>query len=328
MEIMTGPVRYLFLRTARGHDEVENWPPTIKPLEGPDNVVVTSVRLYVATSRWRAESGAIGTAQDIQTPVPPLILTRATVLGLLQGGKRGKAEVELLGVRVVNLDGKGVEFASHFVVAALPGSGLGLRRPVVVPIDGLIVDEYVEHGSQAEASLGLRLSPGEYAAMPQYLADNLILRLAKRTLDRSILSPRARHGITIEADAGRISMHGRAELTSFGDQASEALLRSPGVVDVADHLLYDERLTDLVSIALAAKGFNSITVLTEHGLINLHGEAQDSASRYQAEDIAKGTPGVRGVVNDIVISRSHTVPASDESEEPVTPAIIESIETK
>jgi BON domain len=328
MEIMTGPVRYLFLRTARGHDEVENWPPTIKPLEGPENVVATSIRLYVANSRWRAESGAIGTEQDIRTPVPPLILTRATVLGLLQGGKRSKAEVELLGVRVVNLGGEGVEFASHFVVAALPGSGLGPRRPVVVPIDGLIVDEYVEHGSQAEASLGLRLSPGEYATMPPYLADSLILRLAKRTLDRSILSPRARHGITIEAEAGRISLHGRAELTSFGDQASEALLRSPGVVEVADHLLYDERLTDLVSAALAAKGFSSIDVLTEHGLINLRGEAPDSASRYEAEDIAKRTPGVRVVVNDIVITGSHIVPASGESEKPVTPAIIESIETK
>jgi hypothetical protein len=192
----------------------------------------------------------------------------------------------------------------------------------------LIVDEYVEHGSQAEASLGLRLSPAEYAAMPRYLADNLILRLAKRTLDRSILSPRARHGITIEAEAGRVSLHGRAELTSFGDQASEALLRSPGVVEVADHLLYDERLTDLVSAALAAKGFNDIDVLTEHGLINLRGEATDSASRYQAEDIAKRTPGVRGVVNDIVITSNHVVPTSGEGEESVTPAIIESIETK
>ncbi|PWT73368.1 MAG: hypothetical protein C5B60_08295 [Chloroflexi bacterium] len=328
MEIMSGPVRYLFLRTARGRDDVENWPPTIKPLEGPDNIVATSVRLYVASSRWRAEAGANGAESDIQTPVPPLILTRATVLGLLQGGKRGKAEVELLGVRVVNLDAAGVEFASHFVVAALPGSGLGLRRPVVVPIDGLILDEYVEHGSRAEASLGLRLSPVEYAAMPRYMADNIILRLAKRTLDSSILSPRARHGITIETEAGRISMHGRAELTSFGDQASEALLRSPGVVEVADHLLYDERLTDLVGRALAAKGFTSIGVLTEHGLINLFGEAPDSASRYQAEDIAKRIPGVRGVVNDIVITNNHKVPASGESEEPVTPAIIESIETK
>jgi hypothetical protein len=330
MEIMTGPVRYLFLRTARGHDEVENWPPTLKPLEGPENVVATSVRLYVANFRWRAESGSgqTGAEDDNHTPAPPLILTRATVLGLLQGGKRGKAEVELLGVRVVNLDGEGVEFASHFVVAALPGSGLGLRRPVVVPIDGLILDEYVERGSLAEASLGLRLSPGDYANMPRYLADNLILRLAKRTLDRSILSPRARHAITIEAEAGRISLHGRAELTSFGDQASEALLRSPGVVEVADHLLYDEQLTDLVSAGLAAKGFSSITVLTEHGLINLVGEAPDLASRYQAEDIAKRTPGVRGVVNDIAITSSQAALAIDESEEPMTPAVIESIESK
>jgi BON domain len=217
---------------------------------------------------------------------------------------------------VVNLDGKGVEYASHFVVAALPGAGLGTRRPAIVPVDGLILEEYVEQGSYAEVSLALRLSPSEYASVPRYLADHIILRQAKRTLDQSILSPRARHGMTIEVEAGRISLHGRAELTSFGEQAKEALLQSPGVVDVADHLLYDEELTDLVRTALSAKGFSAITVLTEHGLINLRGEAPDSTRRYQAEDLARRTPGVRAVVNDIVISDDAGRESSDEKPMP------------
>src|SRR5215469_18154225 len=177
MDVMTGPVRYLFLRTTRGREEVENWPPTIKPLETPENTVCTSVRLYSSDDTWRSECGDAGESDsgpDAATSGPPLVLTRATALGLLQGGKRGKAEVELLGVRVVNLDAAGVEFASHFVVAALPGSGLGPRRPVVVPIDELILEEYVEHGSYAEVSLALRLSPGEYPSMPRYLADPII----------------------------------------------------------------------------------------------------------------------------------------------------------
>ena len=321
MDVMTGPVRYIFLRTTRGREEVENWPPTIKPLEAPENTVCKSIKLYSMDSRWKAECGSAdgsqsgqhdrtGAAQEAE-PGPPLILTRATVLGLLQGSKRGKAEVELLGVRVVNLESTGVEYASHFLVAALPGAGLGPRRPTVVPIDGLILEEYVEQGSYAEASLALRLSPGEYASVPRYLADPIILRQSKRTLDLSILSPRARHGITLEVEAGRISLHGRAELTSFGEQAKEALLQSPGVVDVADHLLYDEELTDLVQTALSEKGFTAITVLTEHGMINLLGEAPDSKRRYQAEDIAKRTPGVRAVVNDIVISDNSGPGSSD-----------------
>jgi hypothetical protein len=321
MDVMTGPVRYIFLRTTRGREEVENWPPTIKPLETPENTVCKSIKLYGMDSLWKAECGSADGSQSGQAdpsraaqqaePGPPLILTRATVLGLLQGGKRGKAEVELLGVRVVNPESKGVEYASHFVVAALPGAGLGLRRPAVVPVDGLILEEYVEQGSYAEVSLALRLSPGEYASVPRYLADPIILRQAKRTLDQSILSPRARHGITLEVEAGRISLHGRAELTSFGEQAKEALLQSSGVVDVADHLLYDEDLTDLVQAALLDKGFTAITVLTEHGMINLLGEAPDSKRRYQAEDIAKRTPGVRAVVNDIVISDDSTQSSPD-----------------
>ncbi len=338
MDIITGPVRYLFLRVTHGREEIENWPPAIKPLEGPENIVCTSVRLFGTDSGWRAECGSDAVKADEQAKVtPPLILNRGTVLGLLQGGRRGKAEVELLGVRVVNKDSKGVEYATHFVVAALPGSGLGSRRPVVVPIAGLILDEYVELGNQAEASLALRLSPNDYPTMPQYMADNLILRYAKRTIDQSILSPRARHAITLEAEAGRISMHGRAELTSFGDQATEALLRSPGVVEVADHLLYDEQLTDQVMAGLAAKGFGSIKVLTEHGLIELRGEASDSASRYQAEDIAKRTPGVRGVVNGIVVVSKNDADALATADEnghagtdvaPVVPTTAERVESK
>ena len=324
MDVMTGPVRYLFLRTAHGREEVENWPPTIKPLETPENTICTSIRLYSSDDNWRAECGNAEEPEhgsDSPGSGPPLILTRATALGLLQGGKRGKAEVELLGVRVVNLESKGIEYASHFVVSALPGSGLGPRRPVVLPIDELILEEYVEQGAYAAVSLALRLPPGEYINMPHYMADRIILPQAKRTLDQSILSPRARHGIVIEAEAGRISMHGRAELTSFGDQAKEALLNSPGVVEVADHLLYDEDLTDLVSTALAAKGLTRITVLTEHGLINLRGEAADSATRYQAEDIAKRIPGVRGVVNDITITgRGDSDGDSSADEEPATQA--------
>jgi hypothetical protein len=310
MQAISGPVRYFYLRKARGPEEVPNWPPTIKPLEGPDNKICVVVRLYADTAGWRADAGDDAGNLPVDG-VPPLVLTRRTVLPLLQEGKRSRADVELLGVRVVNLNSKGIEYATHLVVHALSGSGMGIpRAPVVVPVEAMVVSEYVEHGSHAEATLALRLSPAEYASMPAFLPDAVILRAAKQTINQTFQSTArfynygnmAKHGVSLEVEAGRVSLHGRVDLKTAGDQARAALLATPGVVEVADHLLYIEDLKDQVERALEAKGLDNIVVLMEHALIILSGEVPDTKTRYQAEDIARGIPGVRGVVNDIVVT--------------------------
>ena len=314
MQAVAGPVRYFYLRKARGPEDMQNWPPTIKPLEGPDNKVCTVVRLYADTAGWRAEAGDAVSDQP-SDGVPPLVLTRGTVLGLLQDGKRTKAEVGLLAVRVVNLSAKGTEYATHFVVHALSGSGMGVPRArLVVPVELMVLGEYVEHGSHAEAKLDLRLSPTEYARMPAFLPDDVILRAARQTINQVFQSTarfysygnEAKHGISLEVEAGRVSLHGRVDLKTAGDQAREALQATPGVVDIADHLLYLEDLQDQVERALAAKGLDNIMVLVEHALVVLSGEVADAKTRYQAEDIARGIPGVRGVVNDIVVASLET----------------------
>ncbi|HLZ22788.1 MAG TPA: BON domain-containing protein [Ktedonobacterales bacterium] len=310
MQVMSGPVRYFYLRNARGPEDVHNWPPAIKPLEGPDNKVFTIVRLYADAAGWRAEGGDDAGNQPLDG-VPPLVLTRRTVLGLLQEGKRTRADVGLLGVRVVNLNAKGVEYVTHLVVHALSGSGTGISRaPMVVPIEAMVLSEYLEHGSHAEAQLDLRLSPTEYASMPAFLPDDIILRGARQAINETFQSTArfytyaniAKHGISLEVEAGRVSLHGRVDLDTAGEQARAALLATPGVVEVADHLLYLEDLKDQVEHALDAKGIENVAVLVEHALVVLRGEAPDSKTRYQAEDIARGIPGVRGVVNDIVVT--------------------------
>lgn len=310
MQAVSGPVRYFYLRKARGPEDIHNWPPAIKPLEGPDNKIATVVRLYADTAGWRADAGDA----DGNPPadgVPPLVMTRRTVLALLNDGKRTRADVGLLGVRVVNLHSKGVEYATHLIVHALAGSGMGIpHAPLVVPIEAMVLSEYVEHGNRAEAQLDLRLSPGEYAGMPAFLPDEVILRAARQTINQTFQSTArfysygniAKHGISLEVEAGRVSLHGRVDLTTAGEQARAALLATPGVVEVADHLLYIEDLKDQVERALDAKGIENVIVLVEHALVVLRGEVPDTKTRYKAEDIARGIPGVRGVVNDIVVT--------------------------
>lgn len=309
MHTVTGPVRYFYLRKPRGQEDVPDWPPLTKPLEGPDNKVCAAVRLYADSEGWRAEC-AESTPAPATDADPAFVLNRNTALGLLQDGKRTKADVQLLGVRVVNLNSKGIEYATHLVVRALPGSGFGLsRRPVVVPTDAIVLGEYIEHGDRAVAALDLRITPAEYANVPLFLPDARILPVARRALDQTVLSTArfysygnvAKHGISLEVEAGRVSLHGRVDLRDVGDQVRDAMLATPGVVEVADHLLYVEDLQANVEAALAAKGLGSVQVLSEHALIVLDGMVADTKSRYSAEDIARAVPGVRGVVNNIVV---------------------------
>lgn len=317
MHVISGPVRYFFLRKSRGQEDLEHWPPMVKPLEGPNNQITTAVRLYATNVGWRAECGdepAPVAAGDTGTSEAPLVLTRDTVLGLLGAdGKRGRAEVGLLGVRVVNADAKGPEYATHFIVIGLPGSGLNTRRPVVVPIESLVVGEYVEHGARAEAALDLRMTPGEYAEQPQYLPDDVILRAADDTLDRAVhanahftYGQHPHRDITAEVEAGRVTLFGTAELRQIGEDASAELLRTPGVVEVADRILYLEDLKGEVEDALAAKGLENVVVLVEHALVILRGAVPDAKTRFQAEDIAKKIPGVRGVVNNLEVEATAT----------------------
>ena len=311
MQAVSGPVRYLYLRKARGPEDVQHWPPATKPLEGPDNKVCVAVRLYAGEKGWRAEGLEDKAALATPSEDPAFVLTRSTAFGLLHDGRRSRVDVGLLAVRVVNLDSKGVEFATHFVVHSLAGSGIGMsRQPVVVPVDTLVLGDYVEHGDRAVAGLDLRIDPGEYATFPQFLPDDVILREAKRTINNVFQSTarfysygnQAKHGISLEVEAGRVSMYGRVDLSTAGEEAKTALLQTPGVVDVADHLLYVEALQSQVEAALEAKGLTDVIVLVEHALIILRGEVADSKTRYQAEDIARRIPGVRGVVNDIVVT--------------------------
>ncbi|HKS68963.1 MAG TPA: BON domain-containing protein, partial [Ktedonobacterales bacterium] len=300
--------------------------PAIKPLEVPESKVCGSVRLYATNVGWLAEcgdepastampgaNGANGSSAATSAVETPLLLTRETTLGLLQpDGKLARGEVALLGVRVVNADAKGPEYATHFVVVGMPGSGLS-RQPTLVPVESLVVGEYVDNGTWAEAQLELRMTPGEYSNQPVFLPDPVILRNANATLDRTVqASPRFTYGenpqrdITAEVGAGRVTLFGTVAMRTVGERALAALLQTPGVVEVNDRILYLEDLQGMVEDALEAKGLNDILVLVEHALVVLNGEVSSSAQRWQAEDIAKAIPGVRGVVNNIVVAEPTT----------------------
>jgi osmotically-inducible protein OsmY len=112
-----------------------------------------------------------------------------------------------------------------------------------------------------------------------------------------VQTPRERHDLLVEVEAGRVSLHGRAALTSTGDAARAELERTPGVVEVADYILYDEELQNQVAEALEKQGLGQVNVLIEHNLAVLSGEVPDRKTYWTARDTALKIPGVRGVVS-------------------------------
>lgn len=294
MRVLSGPPRYFFLRRARGaREEVAHWPPETKSPEPPANLLCVAVRLLPDEGAWRAEP--VENEADLRAEVEgAFVLTRETSFGLARETRRD-ATLALLGVRVALVDG--AEYATHLV--ARPASGVamvGRSTPLVLPISAMILGAYVERGTRAEAELDLRMTPTQVASSPVYLSDLAIERTVGRALDEAILSPVARHAITYEILAGRVSLYGRAEFGGIGEEARAALAQTPGVVDVDDHIVYSDLLKEQVEQALAAKGLDNIAVLTEHGLITLSGVVPDSKTKFKAKDTATGIPGVRGVV--------------------------------
>src|SRR5258708_23737158 len=244
-EVLTGRVRYFFLRKISGGEDVRAWPPSARPLDVPANKICDAVRLYASKDGWRAECAEKGAPPSSDEPA--FVLTRNTAFALLQDGKRTKADAALLGVRVVNLNEKGVEYATHLMVRALAGFGFGApRRPVVVPIDRMVLGEYVERGQHAEAGLDLRVTPAEFTGLTPYLPDNVIRRLAQSTLDTTVLSTArfysygtvAKHGITLEVEAGRVPVLRRGGLPGAGEQGRAGLLARPRLSERAASLRY------------------------------------------------------------------------------------------
>jgi len=304
MPALTGPARYIFLRRVSGEENVPRWPPVVKPHQWPENQVALACTLSREEMGWQ-----LGQVELLGVEPPAeetgIRFSRETAFSLTPNGYRNPPVFDLLGVRVVRPSDKSPEYASHLIVRLRPGTGRMMPKDaIVVPIDSMVVSGYFEHGDKVEvAGFALRLTPAALSAMPPYLTDTAILELAERAVDRAVENPRARHELLLEVESGRVTMLGRAELTSTGDQARDALEITPGVLEVADHIIYDEDLVRRVTEALVAKGLGYLTVLSEHNLIMLHGEVPDLKTLHTAQDMALSVPGVRGVVvNELLVA--------------------------
>ncbi|HEY7984767.1 MAG TPA: BON domain-containing protein [Ktedonobacterales bacterium] len=299
MSATSGPVHYIFLlRANAGQDGASfTWPPTEAASDG-ESTIAEAAQLVADEGGWRVAPLAELPAADA-IPENALVVTRDSEFTFTD--PRAEASAQLLALRVEQGGVDVGDVLTHLVVLPVTGAGKVAAQASVVPAAALVLTEYAERGGRSMASLGIRGGTRELAEMPVWLPDSAVQQSAEEAVDRAVLLPHARHLITLETHAGRVALHGRAELESYADAAETELLASPGVVDVANHLLVDESFKDTVDQALAAAGISSVYSLAEHRLISLHGVVDDEQTRRKAEDVARKVTGVQGVLNRIAV---------------------------
>src|SRR5262245_56725246 len=114
MPAITGPARYLFLKSA-SEEDVPNWPPVVKPLDGANNAICAAARLTAEENGWRVDAIAGSAGDNDESDPGSFVLTRQTALGLEQDG-RAEDTYTLLGVRAITADGKGPDYITHLVI--------------------------------------------------------------------------------------------------------------------------------------------------------------------------------------------------------------------
>ena len=110
--------------------------------------------------------------------------------------------------------------------------------------------------------------------------------------------------IEVEVDSGKVTLTGWVRTPTMKHMATLLTQEVSGVREVDNRLFVDDDLERQVALALEQEpsledDFPGIHVDVLAGVVTLWGEVTSDRERHKAEDIARGVPGVRKVVNDL-----------------------------
>lgn len=153
-------------------------------------------------------------------------------------------------------------------------------------------------GYQPELSL-------ENPAIP----DSVLTTAIEDALSRRLLDAPEVGSIAATAEAGVVTLSGSVRDSRKRFEARDAVARVSGVQQVVDQLLSPEAPDDEIQKAVAAilaGGTGTpvggrITTQVDGGIVTLTGTVPLLSSRYQAEELAWGVNGVRGVESQLTV---------------------------
>jgi osmotically-inducible protein OsmY len=125
-----------------------------------------------------------------------------------------------------------------------------------------------------------------------------------KTVKIILLSFLVAGALTVTACESDVEVKEGTDSTAMEVNADTAANATERTVDNAGQEMGDEMLEKAVETKLIAEpGFDGVTVESKaDGIIVLNGTATTDAEKTKAEEIAKGTDGVKGVENNIMVA--------------------------
>jgi len=135
-------------------------------------------------------------------------------------------------------------------------------------------------------------------------------------------------GIEIKVNEGVVTLCGHVGTTAARGAAESAVRGVPGIAQVENQLVADDKLTMTVAQVLGndeRMRRELMSVNTQHGFVYLTGSASSAAIRLLAAQLAASVPQTRGVVNRI---KAPGVKVDELEEQIVQPTIDQTIYTR
>lgn len=180
---------------------------------------------------------------------------------------------------------------THLVVSPEGEGGTA----VVVPADLVAVAH--------EGELKLDLPPEQWATLTRY-APRPDAAITEEVRGRLAEVGCSVGDLTVAVERGVVSMQGPAYDLDIKRAADDAARGVEGVVGVENYLTIDSAIAAAITSALAKDQrthLRAIDVSVVRGTVTLQGVVADASESKAAESIARGTPGVQAVMNELEV---------------------------
>jgi osmotically-inducible protein OsmY len=147
-------------------------------------------------------------------------------------------------------------------------------------------------------------SEAQLSAFPPYRSDRELQQDVEKLLFELAPLHVDLRGMNIRVLDGVLYLDGNVSSSLRGEIVANQAMGVVGLLEVKNHLVGDDQLANDLAFALGHDPRTRdlpIGVYPRLGVVRLSGAVHDSQEKAAAEEIARAFPGVRSVVNDLVI---------------------------
>jgi osmotically-inducible protein OsmY len=160
--------------------------------------------------------------------------------------------------------------------------------------------------SLAEGKVVLLTSASGFTALPPHRSDGDILADVRLIFQSALPDPHARRAIKLRVDDAEVTLAGQVDTPEQRASAAHAAGSIAGVRGVVNDIVITETMATAVEAAIAAafpdkRATAGVRVFSEHGIVYLEGKIADPSVRAALERTAVAVPGVRVVVNNLLV---------------------------